>query len=394
MIKIIRNVYLDYAATTPLDSEVLEEMLPYLKEKFGNPSSIHKYGQDTRTAVEISRAKVAEFLNAKQSEIIFTSGGTEAINLALIGTARVLKKEYNKTKIITSKAEHHATLETCKFLENEGFEVVYLNPSKDGDIKVYDLLKNIDDRTGLVSLLHVNNETGTITDINTIVEELKNRDIIIHVDAVQSFGKFSIDVTKTKIDLLSASAHKIYGPKGVGILYVRTGTPISPLIFGGAQERNRRGGTENVYGIVGLAKAVEIAQRNMSRDFQHVLSINQYFKDKLLSLDEEVLINSPEKNSSPYILNISLNPEKFSIDENALIINFTINGVAVSSGSACTSGVLETSHVLLSMGIDEKRASMAIRFSFGKSTSFEEIDYAMEVLKKILGRLKIKNGTK
>lgn len=383
-----KDVYLDYAATTPIYSEVLEVMLPYLKDKFGNPSSIHKFGQETRTAVEISRSDLAKFINAKQSEIYFTSGGTESINFALIGSAKVLREEYGKTEIITSQVEHHATIETCKFLELQGFTVHYLKPDFHGRITWNEIKYFVNEKTGLISLIHINNETGTINDIKEIAHFAKEHNIFIHIDAVQSFGKIKIDVDELNIDMLSASAHKINGPMGSGFLYVRTGTPISNLIHGGSQERNRRGGTENVAGIIGLTEAARINLKNLDENNKKVTEIKNHFLGQLKSFDDFILINSPSVECSPYILNLSLNPEYFDIDQNTLIMNFAIRGVAISSGSACTSGVLEPSHVLMAMGYDKKRSSMAMRFSFSPLTSFEEIDYAIDVLKEIIELLK------
>lgn len=382
--KRFKDVYLDYAATTPLLPEVLEEMLPYFKEKFGNPSSIHKFGQETRAAIEIARDDIAKLLNARQSEIYFTSGGTESINFALIGSARVLKREYNKDEIITSLIEHHAVLETCKFLESEGFRAIYLKPDKTGRITPKQVEQAISERTGLVSLIHINNEIGSINDVASIAEVTSKNNIVFHIDAVQSFGKFKFDLTKLKVDLLSASAHKINGPKGAGFLYIRSETPISSIIFGGSQERNRRGGTENVAGIIGLASAAKFSYANLEKNNLKVFEIKNYMLEKLKQFKDKILYNSPSENCSPYILNISFNPKYFDVEENTLIMNFAIRGVAVSSGSACTSGVLEPSHVLLGIGYDEKRASMAVRFSFSHETTFDEIDYTIEVIKDII----------
>lgn len=385
-----RDVYLDYAATTPISPEVVEAMLPYLKDKFGNPSSIHKFGQETRAAIEIARDDIAKLINAKQSEIYFTSGGTEAINFALIGSARVLKKEYNKNEIITSLIEHHAVLETCKFLESEGFRVIYLKPDKNGRITPEQIKKAISDQTGLISLIHINNEIGSLNDISGIAEITKKNNIYFHIDAVQSFGKVKFDLSKLKVDLLSASAHKINGPKGAGFLFIRSETPISSIIFGGSQERNRRGGTENVAGIIGLATAAKISYAKLDENHSKVLQIKNYMINRLTQFEDKILYNSPDENCSPYILNISFNPRYFDIEENTLIMNFAIRGVAVSSGSACTSGVLEPSHVLLGIGYDEKRASTAVRFSFSPQTTFDDIDYTIDIIKEIIQLLQKK----
>lgn len=385
-----RDVYLDYAATTPINPDVLKIMLPYLTDKYGNPSSIHKFGQETRTAIENSRDEIAKILNVKQKEIYFTSGGTESINFALIGTATTIKEETGKNEIITSLAEHHATLETCKFLEKKGFKVIYLTPNNEGLITPEIIFPHLNDKTALLSLIHINNETGSITPIKELSAITSERKIIFHVDAVQSFCKTKIDLNEIKIDLLSASAHKIFGPKGTGFLFIRTETPISPLIYGGSQERNRRGGTENVAGIVGLSEAAKTMIEKVDEYFEKVSTIKKYFIEQLKTFGDFILYNSPIENCSPYILNISFNPEYFKIDENSLIMNFAIRGVAVSSGSACTSGVLEPSHVLLSMGHSEKRASTAVRFSFSHLTTIEEIDYTLEVIEQIIKILKNK----
>jgi len=387
-----RDVYLDYAATTPVDEEVLKFMLPYFSDKFGNPSSIHKFGQETRTEIEIARDRIAKLLNARQSEIFFTSGGTESINFALIGTAYTVRAESGKNEIITSQAEHHATLETCKFLEKQGFKVIYLKPNQYGFVDSDEVISKLNDNTALVSLIYINNETGSITPIQLIAEETSKRKIPFHIDAVQSFGKTKIDMKEIKVDLLSASSHKIFGPKGSGFLFIRTETPISPIIYGGSQERNRRGGTENVPGIMGLSKAAELSYSRIEDSYQKVSEIKNYFVDKLNQFEDLILFNSPAENCSPYILNISFNPKYFDIDENTLIMNFAIRGVAVSSGSACTSGVLEPSHVLLAMGFDEKRASSAVRFSFSHLTTKEEIDYTVEIISEIIQILKPKKN--
>ncbi len=385
----MKKVYLDYAATTPVDEEVLQTMLPYFSNKFGNPSSIHTFGQETRSAVEISRETIAKILKVKQSEIYFTSGGTEAINFAVVGAAEAIKNETGKNHIITSKAEHHATLETCEYLSKRGFGVTFLSPTNNGNINPTNIFNSVRKETALISLMHVNNEVGAINDIKSISDFTQNQNIVFHTDAVQSFAKFDLDLSEIKVDLLSASSHKIYGPKGAGFLFIRTGTPISPILHGGSQERNRRGGTENTPAIIGFAKAAELYYSNRQDYFNHAEKLRNYFKEKLLIFpQEEVTINFSEQISSPYIFNISVSAEKFRISGDTLIMNLDINGVAVSSGSACTSGVVEPSYVLLAMGFDENRASNAIRFSFGKSTTFEELDYAVDILKDILNRLR------
>jgi cysteine desulfurase len=379
-----KKIYLDYAATTPIDKGVINEMLPYLKDKFGNASSIHTFGQLTRTAIESSRDSISRILNAKSSEVYFTSGGTEAINMAIFGTAFAIRKETGKNHIITSEAEHHATLESCERLQDKGFEVTFLKPTSEGNIRVSQIQDNIKPDTALISLMHVNNEVGTITDIDSISDFTREQKIVFHVDAVQSFVKFDIDLSKTKIDLLSASSHKIFGPKGAGCLFVRQGTPIEPIIYGGSQERKRRGGTENTPSIVGFAKAAELFYEQRRENFEHVSKIKNRCIEILKSWGSEILVNSPLFECSPYILNFSINPEKFSLKSESLIMNFDLNGIAVSSGSACTSGVMEPSHVLKAMNLTNERAERALRFSFSKKTTFDEVQFALNILKQIL----------
>jgi len=378
------KIYLDYAATTPIDEEVLKEMLPYLKDKFGNASSIHFFGQVTRTAIETARDTISRILKAKQSEIYFTSGGTEAINLAIFGAASAIRKETGKNHIITSSAEHHATLDSCERLQEEGFEVTFLKTSYDGNIHPSQVQDSIKSNTALVSLMHVNNEVGSVTDIESISSLAKEKKVLFHVDAVQSFAKYEIDLSKTQIDLLSASSHKIFGPKGAGCLFIRQGTPIEPIIYGGSQERKRRGGTENTPAIVGLAKAAELFHERRKDNFEHVSKIKNRCIEILKSWDTDILINSPSTNCSPYILNFSMNQEKYSLNSDSLIMNLDLKGIAVSSGSACTSGVMEPSHVLKAMNLPKERAERALRFSFGRGTTYEEIETALTILKEIL----------
>ncbi len=382
------KIYLDYAATTPIDEEVFNAILPYLTEHFGNASSIHRFGQVTRTAIESARDSMCNILQVKQNEINFTSGGTESINLALFGAAHAIRTETGKNHIITSKAEHHATIESCEKLEKIGFEVTFINPDSDGKVDVVQIENEIKRNTALISLMHVNNEIGSITDIESIAKLTKEQKVYLHVDAVQSFAKFDLDLSKIKVDLLSASSHKIFGPKGAGLLFVRQGTPLEPIIYGGSQERRRRGGTENTPAIVGFAKAAELFYENRISNFNHVNLLKTKFYDTLSSWGNEILINSPMENCSPYILNFSINPNEYSINSDSLIINLDLNNIAVSSGSACTSGVMEPSHVLKSMNLQRERAERALRFSFSRKTTTEEIKIALNVLREILDKSK------
>ncbi|MBM4175722.1 MAG: cysteine desulfurase [Ignavibacteria bacterium] len=384
------KVYLDYAATTPIDEEVLDVMLPYLKEKFGNASSIHQFGQVTRAAIESSRDTICKILRAKPNEIYFTSGGTEAINLALFGSANAIRKESGKNHIITSAAEHHATLEVCEKLEKSGFEVSYIHPTENGNIDVVKIENEIKPTTVLISLMHINNEVGSVNDLNQIINTCKKHSIILHIDSVQSFAKYDIDLSNLEIDLLSASSHKVFGPKGAGLLFIRQGTPIEPILYGGSQERKRRGGTENTPAIVGFSKAAEIFYKNRTENFNHVSKIKNSFMELIKSFDIDILLNSPANECSPYILNLSINPERYSINSDSLIMNLDMNGIAVSSGSACTSGVMESSHVLKAMNLPKERAERALRFSFSRYTTIEEIEKALQELKEILSKSKTK----
>lgn len=385
-----KKIYLDYAATTPIDEEVLTEMIPYFNDKFGNASSIHTFGQITRTAIETARDSVSKILHAKPNEIYFTSGGTEAINLAIFGTAFSIRKETGKDHVITSTAEHHATLECCERLQEEGFEVTFLNPNDDGNVHASQVHDAIRANTALVSIMHINNEVGSETDIDSISSLTKGKKVFLHVDAVQSFAKYNIDLTRTQIDLLSASSHKIFGPKGAGCLFIRQGTPIEPIIIGGSQERKKRGGTENTPAIVGFAKAAELFYEKRKENFKHVTEIKNRCVKIMESWDNDIFINSPSNNCSPYILNFSMNPERYSLNSDSLIMNLDLKGIAVSSGSACTSGIMEPSHVLNAMNFPKERAERALRFSFSRRTTLEEIGTALTTLKEILNNSKRK----
>jgi cysteine desulfurase len=373
------NVYFDNAATTKLHPQVLEKMLPYLKEDYGNASAIHSFGRKARVAVEDSREIIADLINAEPSEIYFTSGGTESNNFIINGIAKTEYLDSGKNKIITSTVEHHSVLHTFDKLVNEGFESK-LVPVNEKFKPLENKIKNeIDENTSLVSIIHVNNETGSIFDFDI----LPNKDYYIHTDAVQSFGKINIDVKKIHIHALSASAHKINGPKGIGMAYIKSGTPMESFILGGGQERNRRAGTENVASIVGFAEAVKIAKQELDNNYEKVSKLKKYFTQQLHKyFADKVLINSYE-NFSPYILSITFDPQYFKNDSEAILMNLDINGIAASSGSACTSGTLKPSHVILANGKSIDYAKGTLRFSFSVNNSFEEIDFAISKLKKI-----------
>ncbi len=379
----IKRVYFDNAATTALHPKVIEEMERFSRNNYGNPSSIHYFGRKTRVEIEKARETLAEFINAEPAEIFFTSGGTEAINLIIRGIINTLISEGVKTSIATSGAEHHAVLETVNELSEAGVEIKFVDVNLDAGTEINSLQKTLTKNTSLISLMHVNNETGTI---NNILELSASRDkskTLFFTDTIQSFGKFPIDVNKLNVNAVCGSAHKINGPKGIGFAFVKRGTPISPLILGGSQERSMRGGTENTAGIIGLAAAVKIASGEMEHNFERVNYLKNVFIDGITSLDPEGIIINSGENSSPFILSITLSEDYYNVDAESYLMFLDLNGVAVSSGSACTSGTLKPSHVILSTGRSEKAASGTLRFSFSAANTNEEVDYTLEVLGKL-----------
>jgi len=378
----MKKVYLDHNATTPLHPEVLEAMLPYLKEKFGNPSSIHGFGRETKVALEEAREKVAQILGASSSEVFFTSGGTESDNLAIKGVAFANRKKGRH--IITSKIEHHAILESCKFLEKEGFEVTYLSVDSRGLVDPEDLRKAIRDDTTLVSVMYANNEVGIIQPIEELCKIAKERGVYFHTDAVQAAGKIPVEVQKLNVDLLSISGHKIYGPKGVGAIYIRKGVRITPWSHGGHHERSRRAGTENVPAIVGFAKALEIAEQEMESQNRHLRELTESFYRKLMESIPDVILNGDLNRRIANTLNLSFK----GVEGESIILSLDLKGVAVASGSACTSGTLEPSHVLSAMGVDPAIAQGAIRFSFGRDNTMEDVEYVAGILPEIIERLR------
>ncbi len=380
------KVYLDNAATTKMHPRVVKKMLPYLDDHFGNPSSIHSFGRSTRVAIEESREIIADFINADPSEIYFTSCGTESTNFIINGIAKTEFIESGRNHLATSAGDHKATLNAFKQLGENGFEYITFNLDKNFQLDSYILEKSILEKTSLYSLIHVNNETGKILDVKKINESLNN--IYFHIDAVQSFGKVELDVKDLGIDALSVSAHKIYGPKGIGAAYVKSGTPMSSLILGGGQERNRRAGTENVASIVGFAEATKIAKESMSENFEKANKLKNYFWKGLIANGIEGIINNSELNSSPYILSLTLDPEVYRNDSETILMFLDINGIAVSAGSACTSGTLKPSHVILAGGYPEAYAKGTIRFSFSSDNTIEELDYTIDVMKKLTQKIK------
>lgn len=378
----MKKIYLDHNATTPMRPEVLDAMLPYFKEKFGNASSIHGFGRDAKVALEEAREKVAEILGASSSEIFFTSGGTESDNLATKGTAFANRKKGRH--IVTSKIEHHAILESCKFLEKEGFEVTYLPVNFRGLIDPEDLSNAIRDDTTLVSIMYANNEVGIIQPIEQLSKIAKKMKIYFHTDAVQAAGKIPIDVQKLNVDMLSVSGHKIYGPKGVGAIYIRKGVRIAPLSHGGQHERSRRAGTENVPAIVGLAKALELVVGEMENQNKHLRNLTEAFYKKLMESIPDVVLHGDLDRRIPNTLNLSFK----GVEGESIILSLDMKGVAVASGSACTSGTLEPSHVLSAMGVDPAIAQGAIRFSFGRDNAMQDVEYVAGILPEIVQRLR------
>lgn len=377
-----RKVYMDYAATTPLKKEVLEEMVPYFSETFGNPSSIHSFGREARKAVDLARDRVAKALNAKSEEIYFTAGGSESDNWAIKGVALANKNKGNH--IITSAIEHHAVLHTCESLEKQGFEITYLPVDQYGMVDPEQVRRAINSNTILVTIMFANNEIGTIQPIKEIGAITRENGIYFHTDAVQAVGHVPIDVNKLNIDLLSLSGHKLYGPKGIGALFIRKGVKISPIIHGGAQERNRRAGTENVPGIVGLGKAVELAYANMEANNKRLINLRDRLIEGILSKIDHVYLNGHPTNRLPGNVNMSFE----YIEGESLLLSLDMKGIAASSGSACTSGSLDPSHVLLAIGLSHEIAHGSLRLTLGEENTDEDVDYVLEVLPEIVNRLR------
>ena len=390
----MERVYLDHAATTPLDPEVLETMTPYLLEEYGNASSVHQLGRQARVALEQAREQVAACLNAASSEVVFTSGGTEADNLALKGVLRAASEGDTRAGLVTSAAEHEAVLRPAERLAEEGHPVQILTPDAHGAVSPEQVRAALDDQTALVSLMHTNNETGVQTEIPAIADICESHDVLLHCDAVQAAGLQPLDVDALGVDLLSLSGHKFYGPKGTGVLYVRNGVDLGSLLQGGSQERDRRGGTENVPGAVGLADALERAAARAEARAERLAHLQERLVD---GLDDAVpgpyRLNTPvgEAPVAPHVVNVAFppgGPAADPLDGEMLILNLDMQGVLVSAGSACTSGALEPSHVLSALGLDRPTASAAVRFSLGAGTTEADIDYALDTLRDTLQRMR------
>lgn len=372
-------VYLDNAATTPTHKDVREAMQPFYRDTFGNPSSIHQFGQKAHRAMEQARGQVARGIGANVHEIIFTSGGTEADFLALVGVLRATGKRH----LVTTQVEHHAVLNTCSWLEEWGYEVTYVKPGSHGQVEVQDILSALRPDTGLVSVMWVNNETGAILPIETLAKELQTRGVFLHSDAVQALPSIPIDVSQLPVSVLSLSGHKIYGPKGIGALYLRDGTPFSPVLRGGQQERGRRAGTENVAAVVGFGAAVELLCTEREVRSRHMVKLNRRFVTLLQEKIPFARVNGMDFRV-PGICNVTL----LGVQADALVMALDLDGIAVSNGSACHAGSVDASHVLLAMGIPKDEALSSIRISFSSFNTLAEVERAIDRIEFHVHRLR------
>lgn len=377
-----RKVYLDYSATTPTDPRVVEEMIPYFTEHFGNPSSIYSTGLEAKDAIEHAREQVAHLINAEPKELIFTSGGTESDNWALIATAHRL--QHKGKHIITSAIEHHAILHSCEYLAKEGFDITYVGVDHDGLVDPAEVEAAIRPDTILISIMYVNNEVGSVQPITEIGAIAKKHGVLFHTDAVQALGNVPIDVKTMNIDMMSMSSHKIYGPKGIGAIYVRSGVNLPTYIHGGAQERKKRAGTENVPGIVGFGKAAELACQNFNTHVAHVSKLRDHFVDRVLNEIPYTYFNGSKDHRHPGNANITFE----YVEGESILLYLDFAGVSCSSGSACSSRSLQPSHVLTAMGIPVELIHGSIRFTFGNPTTMEDVDYTVDKLKGIIEKLR------
>ncbi|MBE5736954.1 MAG: cysteine desulfurase [Clostridiales bacterium] len=377
-----KAIYFDHAATTPVCQEALQKMIPYFTDVFGNPNSQHAFGRESAKAVDEARDEIASIINAKPSEVYFTSGGTESDNWALRGIAHAHKDKGNH--IVISPIEHAAMLVTAKALEKEGFKIDYMKVDSQGFVDLQHLKSIVGEGTILVGCMMANNEVGTIEPIKEIAEIAHSVGAYCFTDAVQAAGVLKLDVKELGVDLMSMSSHKIYGPKGVGALYVRNGVKIGSILTGGHQERMKRGGTTNVPAIVGFGEAFKIANRDLDKNFEYVSSLRDHFIDRVLNEVPFVKLNGPRQNRLPANADFSFE----FIEGESILFSLDLAGICVSSGSACSSGSLEPSHVLLALGLEEALAHGSIRFSFGKHNTMEEVDYAVETIKSAVQRLR------
>ncbi len=378
----MHRVYMDHNATTPVRSEVLAAMMPFFQERFGNASSVHTFGQESRAPVEEARDHVAALIGARAGDVYFTSGGTESDNMAVKGIAFANRDRGNH--IITTEIEHSAVLSSCAFLEQQGFSVTYLPVDRYGMVHADDVARAVTDRTILITIMHANNEIGTIQPIGDIGAVARDRGVYFHSDAVQSAGKVPIDVEASHIDLLSISAHKLYGPKGVGAIYIRKGIEIEPTNHGGHHEKNIRSGTENTTGIIGLGRAAELARDDQEAEARHLSGLRTKLQERITEEIEDCRVNGHPEQRLPGTLNVSFP----AAEGESLILSLDLKGIAVSSGSACTSGSIEPSHVLVALGLDPQTALSSLRFSLGRENTMRDVEYVMEYLPETVSRIR------
>ncbi|HXX62576.1 MAG TPA: cysteine desulfurase family protein [Bacteroidota bacterium] len=380
----MKNIYLDHTATTPLDERVLQAMLPYFSHTFGNASSVHSFGRESKQALEEARARIAHAIGAEPGELFFTSGGTESDNLAILGRSTNASE---RTLVLTSRSEHHAVLEPCRYLAERGGEAIFLPVDAEGVVELDSLRKAVGQKPALVSIMHSNNETGAISPLEEISQIAHAEGCLVHSDAVQSLGKLPLDVRTLGLDLASFSAHKVYGPKGIGALYVRKGTALAPIIRGGGQERGLRPGTENVPLAVGFAEAVRLVTENREAESARLSALRDGLEMRLREAFPELLVNGAGARRLPHVLNVSFDSTRMPLEGEMLVMNMDLEGVALTSGSACTSGSLQPSHVLLALGRDELTAKATLRFSFGRANSEEDVKYAAGAVKRVIAKM-------
>ena len=380
----MRRIYLDHTATTPLDPRVMEAMRPCFSGTFGNASSIHAYGREARETLERARGIIAEAIGAESAEVFFTSGGTESDNLAITGVMSAVR---GRNGLVTSSSEHHAVLDPCMHLAESGKDVSFLPVESSGAVDMDAVRAHVGDGTALVSIMHANNETGTITDIPAISAIVRGAGALFHTDAVQSAGKIPVNVRDMGVDLMTLSAHKMHGPKGIGALFVRRGVPVDPLLRGGGQERGRRPGTENVPLAVGFAEAFRLALGEIQEESSRLRSLRDALEQRLRVLFPAIIVNGDGALRLPHILNVSFGAADYPLEGEMLVMNMDLEGIAVTSGSACTSGSLEPSHVIRAMGRDENTAKATLRFSFGRSNTMDDVDYVAERLDIVVRRM-------
>lgn len=378
----MKSIYLDYSSTTPVDKAVVEAMSKAWTEDYGNPSSVHRFGQKAKVLLSQTRDKVASLLGCDSSEIYFTSGGTEADNLALKGVTYAARKKGKH--IITTQIEHHAVLHSAEYLAQSGYDVTFLPCDGNGLIDAADLKSALKEETTLVSIMMVNNETGEVQPIRAMAEICREAGVLFHTDAIQAVGKIPVNISDLGVDLLSLSGHKIYGPKGIGALYIRKGVRVAPMIHGGSHEKRKRAGTENMPAIIGLAAALELVTARMDEENRRLAQLRDYFIDEVQSKVKDVFQNGSRDNGVPQIVNLSFK----GAEGESIILSLDLKGVAVSSGSACTSGSLDSSHVLKAMKVDDLLAQGSIRFSLGYQTTKADLDYTISILPDIIDRLR------